>query len=311
MLKAGVIGVGHLGRFHSQKYTSIEGVELKGVYDTDPQRSLQISEELNTKKYERVEDLLEDVDVVSIATPSTTHYEYTKKALLAGVHCLVEKPFTRTVEEAKELVQLSKDKDLILQVGHLERFNIVVSEGSSLIKEPKFIECQRIAPFTARSTDIDVILDLMIHDLDLVLSIIDADVLDIDAVGVPVLTDKVDIAHAKINFSNGVMANFTASRISQKVFRKMRIFQPYSYIGMDFQTGELEIFERVKQGDKYSISGGTRPFSSGDALKREVESFLDCVKNKKRPLVNAEDATKALELAYSVIGKIKEKTKAL
>jgi len=311
MLRAGVIGVGHLGRFHAQKYAAIDGVKLVGVYDLSPERAKLVGEELGVTVFSTVDELLKNVDMVSIATPATTHFEVAQKALSQGVHCLVEKPFTRTVQEAETLIKLSKEKKLTLQVGHLERFNIVVSEGAGLIKDPKFIECQRIAPFTARSTDISVILDLMIHDIDLVLSVVKAGIKEIDAVGVPVLTDKIDIAHARIVFDNNVLVNFTASRISQKVFRKMRIFQPFSYVGLDFQKGEVEVFERVKVGDKYSISGGVKPFGPVDALKKEIESFVNCVVENKPPVVGAEDATKALDIAYKIIQKIKDKTEVL
>ncbi len=311
MLRAGVIGVGHLGRFHAQKYASIDGVKLVGVYDLSPERAKLVADELGTVAYGSIDELLKNVDLVSIATPATTHFEVANQSLKAGVHCLVEKPFTRTVEEAEALIKLSKEKKLVLQVGHLERFNIVVSESAGLIKDPKFIECQRIAPFTARSTDISVILDLMIHDIDLVLSIVKAGIKEIDAVGVPVLTDKTDIAHARIVFDNNVLVNFTASRISQKVFRKMRIFQPYSYVGLDFQKGEVEVFSRVKEGDKYSISGGVKPFGPTDALRKEIESFVECIVEGKEPVVGAEDAARSLGIAHRIIQKIKDKTEVL
>jgi predicted dehydrogenase len=311
MLRAGVVGVGHLGRFHAQKYASLDGVKLVGVYDINPERAKLVADELGTTVYNTVEELLKNVDLVSVATPATTHFEVAHKTLEAGVHCLVEKPFTRTVQEAETLIKLSKEKKLVLQVGHLERFNIVVSEGAGLIKDPKFIECQRIAPFTARSTDISVILDLMIHDIDLVLSIVKVGIKEIDAVGVPVLTDKIDIAHARIVFDNNVLVNFTASRISQKVFRKMRIFQPYSYVGLDFQKGEVEVFERVKQDDKYTISGGVKPFGPTDALRKEIESFVHCVVEGKEPVVGAEDAARSLDIAHKILQKIKDKTEVL
>lgn len=311
MLKAGVIGVGHLGKFHAQKYAAIDGVKLVGVYDLDPARAKLIAEECGTGVYGSVEELLKNVDIVSIATPATTHFDVAHKALSAGVHCLVEKPFTRTVQEAQTLIYIAKEKKLVLQVGHLERFNIVVSEGAGLIKDPKFIECQRIATFTARSTDIDVILDLMIHDIDLVLSIVKNDILDIDAVGVPVLTDKVDIAHARIVFDKNIIANFTASRISQKVFRKMRVFQPYSYVGLDFQKGEVEVFERVKQGEKFVINGNVMPFGPTDALKKEIESFVSCVVKGEQPVVGGEDAVRTLDIAHRIIKKIKDRTEVL
>lgn len=311
MLRAGVIGVGHLGRFHAQKYAAIDGAKLVGIYDLSPERAKLVADELNTRVYGTVEELLKDVDIVTIATPATTHFDVARQALEAGIHCLVEKPFTRTVDEAETLLKIAQAKKLVLQVGHLERFNIVVSEGAGLIKDPKFIECQRISPFTARSTDISVILDLMIHDIDLVLSVVKAGIKEIDAVGVPVLTDKIDIAHARIVFDNNVIANFTASRISQKVFRKMRIFQPYSYVGLDFQKGEVEVFERVKQGDKYGINGGVKPFGPIDALKKQAESFVSCVLEGKEPIVGAKDAIKALDIAHKIIQKIKDKTEVL
>ncbi|MFH1223301.1 MAG: Gfo/Idh/MocA family oxidoreductase [Pseudomonadota bacterium] len=311
MLKAGVIGVGHLGRFHAQKYVQLDGVELAGVYDIDPERAKLVADECRTKVFNSVQELLRNINLVSIATPSANHFEAALAALQAGVHCLIEKPFTRTVEEAEKLIAAAEEKNLKIQIGHLERFNTVVSESASYIKAPRFIECQRLAPFTARSTDINVVLDLMIHDIDLVLGIVDSEITEIDAVGVPVLTDKIDIAHAKLIFKNGVMANLTASRISQKVFRKMRIFQRYRYIGLDFQKGDVEVFERVEKNGTYSIEGKVMPFENTDALKKEIESFIDCVKNNKTPVVTSQDALKALVVAHKIIDKMKQRMEVL
>lgn len=304
MLRAGVIGVGHLGRFHAQKYASIDGVQLVGVYDVNPERSKLIADECKTKAFGTIAELLDNVDLVSIATPATNHHTSAKEALQKGVHCLIEKPFTRTVEEAKDLMQVAQKSGAKIQIGHLERFNTVMSGSLGLFKDPRFIECQRLAPFTARSTDINVILDLMIHDIDLVLGIVNSPVISIDAIGVPVLTDKVDIAHAKLEFANGVMANLTASRISQKVFRKMRLFQRYSYVGLDFQKGDVEVFERVNKDGAYSIEGKTMPFGSTDALRKEIEAFIDSVRNNTPVAVSAKDALLALETAHSIIDKI-------
>ncbi|MEI6079516.1 MAG: Gfo/Idh/MocA family oxidoreductase [bacterium] len=305
MLKAGVIGVGHLGRFHAQKYAAIEGVELVGVYDLSPERAKLVADECKTKSYSTTAELLKDVDIVSIATPATNHFESASQALEAGVHCLIEKPFTRTVDEARKLMDIAKRKNVKIQIGHLERFNTVVAEGNALLKNPRFIEANRLAPFTARSTDIDVILDLMIHDIDLVLGIMGQnEVVEIDAIGIPVLTDKVDIAHAKLVFANGAMANLTASRISHKVFRKMRVFQRFSYVGLDFQKGEVEVFERVAKDGKYSIEGKMMPFGNIDALKKEIESFIKAVNDNTEPVVTAMDAFKAMEIAHKIIDKI-------
>lgn len=311
MLRAGVIGVGHLGRFHAQKYASIDNVELVGVYDLNPERANLVADECKTKAYATMEELLKNVDLVSIATPATDHFEPAKIALEAGVHCLIEKPFTRTLEEAQELMNIAKRKNVKIQIGHLERFNTVVAEGHPLLKNPRFIEANRLAPFTARSTDINVILDLMIHDIDLVLGIINSDVVEIDAIGVPVLTDKVDIAHAKLVFANGAMANLSASRISHKVFRKMRIFQRYCYVGLDFQKGEVEVFERVTKDGKHSIDGRVMPLGTTDSLKKEIESFISAVRDDKEPVVTATDAYKAMDIAQQIITKINKRMETL
>ncbi len=312
MLRAGVIGVGHLGRFHAQKYASIDGVKFMGVYDLSPERAKLVADECKTKAYDTIEELLKNVDIVSIATPATVHFEPAKKALEAGVHCLIEKPFTRMVDEAQKLMDIAKSKNVKIQIGHLERFNAVISEGYSFIKNPRFIEANRLAPFTARSTDIDVILDLMIHDIDLILGIMKgSEVTDIDAIGVPVLTDKVDIAHAKLEFSNGAMANLSASRISNKVFRKMRFFQRFSYVGLDFQKGEVEVFERVAKEGKYSIEGKMIPLENPDALKKEIESFINAVQTDKAPVVTAQDAFNALVIAHKIIDKINRRMETI
>lgn len=308
MLKAGVIGVGHLGRFHAQKYSSIENVELVGVYDLNPDRAKLVADECKTKNFQTIAKLLDNVDVVSIATPASNHFDSAKQALEAGVHCLIEKPFTRTVKEASDLMEIANRKNVKIQIGHLERFNAVISEGYSFLKNPRFIEANRLAPFTARSTDIDVILDLMIHDLDLILGIMKGhELTEVDAIGVPVLTDKVDIAHTKLVFSNGAMANLSASRISNKVFRKMRFFQRYSYVGLDFQKGEVEVFERVEKDGKYNIEGKMIPFTNPDSLKKEIESFISAVRDDLEPVVTATDAFNALVLAHKIIDKINKR----
>ncbi len=310
-LKAGVIGVGHLGRYHAQKYQAIDGVELVGVYDLDPERSKLVAEECVTRAFTDVEGLLKELDIVSIATPASNHFDSASKALEADVHCLIEKPFARTVEDARKLITLAKKKNVKIQIGHLERFNTVILHGSSLLKNPRFIESSRLAPFTARSTDIDVILDLMIHDIDLVLGIVGSPVAEIDAIGVPVLTDKVDIAHAKLVFENGAMANLNASRISTKVFRKMRVFQHFCYVGLDFQKAEIEVFERIEKDGTYKIDGRTMPLGTTDSLRTEIESFVNCVRDNTEPVVTADDALKTLIIAHKIKENIDKRMETL
>ncbi|MBN1114130.1 MAG: Gfo/Idh/MocA family oxidoreductase [Oligoflexia bacterium] len=307
MIKAGVIGVGYLGRFHAQKYRDIDTVELAGVYDSNTDRAREIAAECGCDFFTDVDELLEKTDLLSIATPAATHYEVALRALKAGKHCLVEKPFTRTLQEARDLMKVADSKGLVIQIGHLERFNTVTSRSYSLIKEPRFAECHRLAQFTARSTDIDVILDLMIHDIDLVLAVFGDKITEVDAAGVPVLTDKIDIAHAKLVFDNGAMVNLTASRISNKAVRKMRIFQRYSYIGLDYQKGEIEVFERLGGEGNYRINGRVLPLGTTDAIRAEIISFIDCVENNKKPVVGAENALKALEVAQRVISGIEKR----
>jgi predicted dehydrogenase len=310
-LKAGVIGVGHLGRYHAQKYQAIESTNLIGVYDIDPDRAKLVADECGTKVFTDLNALLKEIDIVSIATPTTDHFNSASKALEAGVHCLIEKPFTRTVEEARKLITLAKKKEIKIQIGHLERFNTVILHGSALLKNPRFIESSRLAPFTARSTDIDVVLDLMIHDIDLVLAIVGSPVAEIDAIGVPVLTDKVDIAHAKLVFENGAMANLNASRISNKVFRKMRVFQRFSYLGLDFQKAEIEVFERVEKDGTYKIDGKTMPLGTSDSLRAEIDSFITCVLDNTEPLVSADDALKTLIIAHKIKDNIEKRMETL
>lgn len=312
MLKAGVIGVGHLGRFHSLKYKEIKNVNFIGVYDLNIDRAKEVASECGVKVYEDMDKLIEDVDIVSIATPATNHFEVAKKVIDKNVHALVEKPITKDLNEGKKIVDLLKDKDLVFQVGHLERFNDVMIEGVKYIDDPKFIECNRVAPFSGRSLDIDVILDLMIHDIDLVLGIVKSEIEDVEAIGIPIITDKVDMAHAKVNFKNGAVVNFNVSRVSKKVFRKMRIFQKFNYLGLDFQTSTIELAKRVKQEDKFSVISDVKSVKSEkDALLREVESFIEACENKGKAVVTSSDAVKVMELAYLIKEKIDLKQKSL
>jgi predicted dehydrogenase len=312
MLKAGVIGVGHLGRFHSLKYKDIKDVDFIGVYDLNIDRAKSVASECGVKVYEEMDKLIDEVDIVSIATPATNHFEIAKKVINKNVNILVEKPITKDLSEGKKILEFLKNKDLVFQVGHLERFNDVMIEGLKYIDNPKFIECNRVAPFSGRSIDIDVILDLMIHDIDLVLGVIKSEIESVEAIGIPIITDKVDMAHAKVNFKNGAVVNFNVSRVSKKIFRKMRIFQNFNYLGLDFQASTLEFAKRVQEGDKFSVINDMKSVKSEkDALLREIESFVEACKNKTKAVVSSIDAVKAMELAYLIKEKIDLKQKSL
>ncbi|UCF31682.1 MAG: Gfo/Idh/MocA family oxidoreductase [bacterium] len=303
-LKAAVIGVGYLGRFHAQKYAAMEDVELIGVVDADAARAADVAAELGTAPYEDHRVILDSVDLVSIAVPTTSHFEVARSCLRAGVHILLEKPITRTVAEAESLIEEAKARDLVFQVGHLERFNEAVMALEGAIKNPMFVESHRLAQFRPRGTDVDVVLDLMIHDIDIILSIVPSAVSSVDSVGVPVLSDEVDIANARLRFDNGCVANVTASRVSRETLRKIRIFQPDSYITIDYQTKRISLFRKNGDGAPVpglpNISMEEKTFESGDTLFAEIRSFVDSVKNGTPPLVSGEDGKRALELAHVI-----------
>ena len=248
-IKVGVIGVGYLGRFHAQKYAAMEGVHLVGVADLVPEQANLVAEECGTTPFTDYRRLLEQVDTVSIVVPTIYHHEVAKKCIEHSVDLLVEKPFTTTLAEADELIALAKEKNLILQVGHLERFNPAVLAMQPLLTHPLFIEAHRISVFKNRGTDVDVILDLMIHDIDIILSIVNSPLQTIHTVGAPVITPLTDIANARLIFENGCTANVTVSRISMDNIRRMRIFQPGQYLSVDFSKKEVMSI-RLKQGVK-------------------------------------------------------------
>ncbi|NLC70574.1 MAG: Gfo/Idh/MocA family oxidoreductase [Desulfuromonadaceae bacterium] len=303
-LKAGVIGVGYLGRFHAQKYALLPETELVGVMDADPQRAEEIAQECETKAYADYRDLLRDVDLVSLAVPTHDHYSVARDCLEAGRHLLIEKPITENVAEAEELIEIAKRHRLVFQVGHLERFNPAILAMEGILKQPMFIESHRLAPFKPRGTDVNVVLDLMIHDIDIILSIVRSDLIDIHAVGVPVLSDEVDIANARLQFATGCVANITASRVTRQAMRKMRMFQSDAYISVDFQGREITVM-RKKEGD-HSIPGlpnigaESHSFAQSDALLEEIKAFVHSIHHGNAPLVSAEDGKKALEVAIRI-----------
>jgi len=308
MLRVGVIGVGYLGRLHAQKMASFDDVVLVGVCDADPERGKAVAAEFGTAFRPTSRSLLRDVDAVSIAVPTTAHYRVGMEAMRAGVHVLLEKPIAATVREGRALVREAAARRLLFQIGHLERFNAAVLSAASVVKEPRFIECHRLGPFGGRGTDVDVVLDLMIHDLDLILSFVRSPVSRIHAVGVPVISSNVDIANARLTFANGCVANVTASRVSARKQRKIRIFQEDTYVSMDFVEQNIQIFRRMfPQGPDGSpeISGELLETEKGDTLRDEIRSFVDCARTGAPPRVSGADGLAALEVAFRILRKMK------
>jgi predicted dehydrogenase len=302
-LRTAVIGVGYLGNFHAQKYAAIPGSKLVGVVDNDPARAAQIATALGTQAYSDHRELIGKVDAVSVVVPTQYHHAVARDFLAAGVHVLIEKPITVTIEEADDLIALAEKRGLVFQVGHLERFNPVLMALGDVLQEPLFIESVRIAPFKPRGTDVNVVLDLMIHDIEIIQHIIKSPVERVDAIGAPVFTGEEDIANARILFRNGCVANVTASRISLKSERKMRIFQRNAYITLDFQNrkvlvaqkGDGELFPGVP-----NVKVDERELGEADALRSEIESFLSAIREGRPPQVSGLDGRMALETALKI-----------
>jgi predicted dehydrogenase len=302
-LRAAVIGVGYLGNFHAQKYAALPDVELVGVVDNDPVRADEIAAAVGTRAFSDHRELIGLVDVVSVVVPTQYHHTVARDFLTAGVHVLIEKPITVTIAEADELIAIADRQQVVFQVGHLERFNPVLLALDGVLNGPRFIESVRIAPFKPRGTDVNVVLDLMIHDIDLIQHIVRSPVERIDAIGAPVFTGEEDIANARIVFENGCVANVTASRISLKSERKMRIFQQDAYINLDFQNrkvlvaqkGNGEIFPGVP-----NVTIKERELGEADALLNEIESFLSAIREGKPPQVSGRDGRMALETALKI-----------
>jgi predicted dehydrogenase len=302
-IKTAVIGVGYLGRFHAQKYAALPGCSLVAVVDRDERARLAVGTELGVPALADYHDLLGKVDAVSVVTHTPAHFAVAADFLRAGAHVLVEKPITETVEQAEELIALAAAQQRVLQVGHLERFNPVIRAAESALNQPRFLECQRLAPFRERGTDVNVVLDLMIHDIDIVQSIVRAPLESVDAVGTPVFSDEIDIANARLRFANGCVANVTASRVSLKTERKLRIFQDDAYLSLDLQQKVLTVI-RKRSADAPAgplpVTIEEQNLDQGDALKAEIESFLDCVRTGSKPLVSGEDGLMALRTASRI-----------
>ncbi|MBU1125245.1 MAG: Gfo/Idh/MocA family oxidoreductase [Candidatus Omnitrophica bacterium] len=303
-LKVAVVGVGHLGHLHAKIYKDMELCALVGVCDTNPSRLKDISENLNVFGCTDYRELFDKVDAVSIAVPTALHHSIACDFLKHHVHALVEKPFTLTLKEADTLIEIAKINELILQVGHIERFNTAFSATQKLIKDPKFIECHRLSPFPHRSLDIGVVLDIMIHDIDIILGLVGSKIRSIESVGVNVLTSFEDIANARITFRDGCVANLTASRISDEVMRRIRIFQEDAYISLDYKEAKASIYRK----ENNTIAKENLPIEKEEPLPKELESFLDCVRENKEPLVSGEVAREALRVALEIQNQIWEKS---
>ena len=302
-LRTAVVGVGYLGRFHAQKYAALDSAELIAVCDTSDEAARRVADELGTRAIDDYRDLPEQVDAVSIVVPTQKHYEVARHFLDAGVHVLLEKPITSTLEQGRELVGLARERGVVFQIGHLERFNPAVVALADVLEQPKFIESHRIAPFNPRGADVNVVLDLMIHDIDIILDFVRSPVTEIRANGVPVLSRDTDVANARLQFENGCVANVTASRVSLKSERKMRIFQDDAYLTIDFQNktlgvhrrGEGEMFPGIPEIDSQEME-----FEQGDALLAEIRAFLDSIRQGTPPVVSGEDGLRALETAFTI-----------
>lgn len=322
MNRIGIAGVGHLGRHHLRLLQDVPDLEVAGCYDTDPGVQDQLREQ-GLPVYETFGDLLSDADAVDIVVPTRAHYELATEALSRGKHVFLEKPIAETLEQARDLVQLAGDQDVILQVGHIERFNPAILALKDFPLNPRFIESHRLAQFQQRGTDVAVVLDLMIHDIDIILSLVRSPVENVEAAGVSVITNSIDIANARLSFENGCVANITASRISQKAMRKLRIFQPQAYVSVDFQSGNAEIYrlkDAVGQDESIPVVLGEMTYqevkkyivyeqphaNDVNALKEELVAFGRAITNHQRPVVSGEDGLHALEVAQLIQQKIQE-----
>jgi predicted dehydrogenase len=302
-IRTAVIGVGYLGRFHAQKYAALPASELVGVVDAQERSRSAVAAELGVPAFADHRELLGKVEAVSVVTHTPSHFAIAADFLRAGAHVLVEKPMTETVEQARELIALAAQHGRVLQVGHLERFNAAVVAAEPYLKAPRVLECQRLAPFKERGTDVNVVLDLMIHDIDLIQSIVKSDLVSVDAVGTPVFSGQIDIANARLRFANGCVANATASRVSLKTERKLRVFQDDAYLSMDLQQKILTVIRKKPpeaEAGPLPVLIEEQNLDQGDALKAEIESFLQCVQDGRAPVVSGEDGLRALETALRV-----------
>ena len=318
MLKAGVLGAGHLGKIHLRLLQQSSKYELIGFYDANPEYAQKVAKQFGYTYYDSIDALIDAVDMIDIVTPTLSHYECAKKAITKGKHVFIEKPITNTVEEAEELIALAKKHNVKGQVGHVERFNPAFTAVKDKINSPMFIETHRLAEFNPRGTDVPVVLDLMIHDIDAILSVVDSKVKDIHASGVSVISNSPDIANARLEFENGCVANLTSSRISMKNMRKSRFFQRDAYIAVDFLEKKVEVVkmkDAPKKADEFALilqnAEGVKKqiyfenpdISENNAILDELETFADAINNDTTPIVSLEEGTEALRIAIQIIEK--------
>lgn len=317
MLKIGIFGVGHLGKFHLNNWKEVKGTNLVGFYDPSEVVAEEIKKEYNLKRYKSAEALMEECDVVDIVAPTTAHFDLCKMAILKSKHVFVEKPLANTMAEAKEIVKLTKEANIKFQVGHVERFNPALLAAKEHNLQPMFIEVHRLSQFNPRGTDVSVILDLMIHDIDIILSLVKGNVKSIHANGVNVLSNTPDIANVRLEFDNGCVANLTSSRISMKKMRKMRLFQKDSYIGIDFLDKKTEIIKYKTPEDKNvfsfdietsegkkTIAVAAPEIKPNNAILMELESFIKAIHNNTPTIVTEIDGYRAMEVAHLILEKI-------
>jgi len=304
-IKVAVIGTGYLGSLHAKIYKQIKDCSLEAVCDIDASKLKEVSSNLEVTAYRDLRSLYGKVDAVSIAVPTRYHFDVARACLQHGLDILVEKPFTERLAQADSLIRLAQKKNLILQVGHVERFNSAFSAARKFFKDPYFIECHRLSLFPNRSLDVGVVLDLMIHDIDIILGLVKSDIKRIDAVGVNVLTEFEDIANARLTFKNGCVCNLTASRISDEKMRKIRIFLKGAYISLDYKNEQASVYRKSALG----ISKVNLPIEKEQPLQRELASFIDCVARRKQPLVSGPIAREALRVALKIRDQIWKKTK--
>ena len=305
MFRVAVVGVGHLGRHHARILSQMPGVDLVGVFDSNALRAEEVAAVTGSRVFSNVDSIAEEIDAVTVAVPTEFHAEVALPFLRAGISVLVEKPISKSVEEANSLIESASFSSATLAVGHTERYNPAVEMAQQLISEPRFIEVHRLAPFTPRSTDVDVIFDLMVHDIDVLLSIVTGEPVSVEAVGIPVLTDRVDIANVRLRFDTGCIVNLTASRISREKVRKFRVFQSESYISVDYSAQDVEAW-RVKLGRSGEpiIVGGKVEVKRAEPLEKEIADFVRASKTGSRPRVDGEDGRRALLLAEQIASAI-------
>ena len=306
-VKVGVVGVGHLGSIHAKVYSNLYNVELVGVCDCNLSQALEIGRKYHTHSYADYEDLFDKVDAASIVVPTSLHYNIAKEFLNNGIHVLIEKPITKTLTEADELIDIAKKNGRIIQVGHVERFNAAVLALEHYLKKPKFIECQRLGPFHKRVEDVGVVLDLMIHDIDIVLGLMKKEVVNIEAVGLSTMSAHEDVANVRLTFEDQTIADITASRVTKDVVRKIRIFQEDSYISLDYVNQEVTLFK--KTGNK--VLKEKVKIKKVKPLEEELESFIECVSTGKKPVVSGVEGRRALQVALAILDKIASSTKQI